>query len=351
MNEEEEDRWSQLPTLFLWMVIERSNFVDKVRIASVCKNWQLDSLTCPPKPRQKCVNPWIMLRRPRHESSSLVFTNPVTMEKLILDHPDINHKTEYLFSRRGWLLLRQLHSHGSWLHSIILLNLHTNAKITMPDPGKHVNGLIVSFSSINVDDDTPRCLVYATPTLFYIARVGDKTWTEHFYENRRRMETLASIIVRGDKVYFMDKLGKLFIHDMANLSWKTIAADNLEPGDFNLDCQWLIMESEEGEILKINQGKNLKTFSFFKLNESETDWKELNNRMDRRWFLCDKNNHHSAKETGGLKKVHKLLRYSEMICKYYQENPMIEIHNQSGRWVDLGWMDKVPPSCSRYLPN
>ncbi|KAF5207584.1 hypothetical protein FRX31_002827 [Thalictrum thalictroides] len=40
-----------------------------------------------------------------------------------------------------------------------------------------------SFASADDDDDTPRCVVFATPTKFYIACAGDKTWTEHSYEN------------------------------------------------------------------------------------------------------------------------------------------------------------------------
>ncbi|KAF5196085.1 hypothetical protein FRX31_014328 [Thalictrum thalictroides] len=224
----------------------------------------------------------------------------------------------------------------------------------MPDPGNSVFGFMVTFSSMDNDDDTPRCVVYAEPTKFYIACVGDKVWTEHCYENGKTIQIIASLVVCCHKVYFMDLRGDLFIYDMTNLSWKTVVPNKIESKDCNLDCQWLIMESEQGEILKINQGKDLKTFSFFKLNENETasTWEELNHFENRRWFLCDRNNHFCTKAAEGPTKVHLLRKYSKAFCEYFQMNPMIEIHNQGrSRWVDLGWMDKVPPSCKRYFPS
>ncbi|PIA38994.1 hypothetical protein AQUCO_02700282v1 [Aquilegia coerulea] len=176
------------------------------------------------------------------------------------------------------------------------------------------------------------------------------------------MQMTASLVVCGHKVYCLDKLGGLLIFDIASLVWREI------PGNAELipfDIQWFIMESEKGEILKINRGSDLKTFSFYKFIDSKSAWEELGDDdiEDRSWFIYDRNNHFTVKKTGVSKKVYEFDKfYNEVRNGALVESPNIHVYDlfngslqsyphREGEWVDLGWMDKVTCSCKRYVPR
>ncbi|KAF9625971.1 hypothetical protein IFM89_028357 [Coptis chinensis] len=97
------EKWAQLPTFLIWMIMDRMmTILDNVRLASVCKNWRAASKNYCGKPRG--IAPWLMHRSPK--STTCEFVNMSTKEKLILDLTDYHNGMQFLFSKQGWLLLR-----------------------------------------------------------------------------------------------------------------------------------------------------------------------------------------------------------------------------------------------------
>ncbi|KAF9625702.1 hypothetical protein IFM89_026282 [Coptis chinensis] len=362
-EDEEQEKWSQLPTLLVWMIKDRLNFADTARVSFVCKNWKSASLSYPSKPTQQCIVPWLVNRF--QCSTSWEFVNLLTKEKLIIDRPEFHGRNHLLFSRRGWLLLHEFQITGQG-YPIVLLNIHTNAKIIMSGPGKNIRGSIASFSSS--DDGTPQHVVFAlissnSRPCFYIAKLGEENWIKHSYRNGMHMPSPASLLVLGHEVYCLDMSGGLFIFNMVNLLWREVAGDTGYCTDL---YQWRIVESEEGEILKIDRGTDLKTFSFFKLNDSQSSWVELNHDdvENRSWFVYYQNNNFTVKETKVSKKVYDLRQYVDWSDRNVFQRHSVNIHDlmngtadvistphQDGYWVDLGSMDKVPPSCVHLGPT
>ncbi|KAF5186924.1 hypothetical protein FRX31_023481 [Thalictrum thalictroides] len=362
IKEEDEEKWSQLPTLLLWMIKDQlTNLVHHFRLGLVCKNWKAANESYPMKHPQECVVPWLMQRSVLsfHISTECDFVNVFTKEKLILDRPEFL-KADCLYSKQGWLLLRQKCMIPSQ-SSVVLLNPHSNAKITMPKPGEWFRRYIASFSS-SPDHGNPECVVFdvssTTSKAFYIAFVDGEKWTKHSYEDGRRMDSTACLVVRGHKVYCLGDSGGLFIFDMATLLWGEVTW-NPE------DCRgksW-IMESEKGEIMKVERGRNWNTFRFFKMNNGETGWDELSNSdLDNRsWFIGDVHRNHqlTVKETGGMKKLYLLTiecvrrKYNKDIVYIYDLKDGTKKSykpDKDALWVDLGAIFKVPPSCVGYTP-
>ncbi|PIA29723.1 hypothetical protein AQUCO_05800079v1 [Aquilegia coerulea] len=177
------------------------------------------------------------------------------------------------------------------------------------------------------------------------------------------MEVIASLVVRGDKAYLLDVEGGLLIFDRAKLSWRKVDRDQEQNPIYKKYYQFYLMESEEGDILMIDQGVNLKTFRFFRLNDRHSGWEELSLKYgpDRSWFLGVHNDHFSVKDSyggWGMKKVYQLTTCYEKENIIHLNKPIIHIHDlisgtthdykpqqHHGEWVDLGWMHKIPPSC------
>ncbi|KAF5194678.1 F-box/kelch-repeat protein [Thalictrum thalictroides] len=365
-EEDDEERWSHLPAVLLWLIKDRLNIADTTRLALVCKHWEASSLNCP----SRSVGHWLM-HRLTLLGTKCEFVNVSTMEKLTLDLPKFVDNTTFLFSRRGWLLFRSAgYDKGGRKCSLVLLNVHTNAKIIMPDPGRSVEGGIASFSAM--EDDTPQYVVFANRSntlkgrALYIGDVNDKIWTKHSYEDGRIMENIASLVVTGHKVYLLDVEGGLLIFDTDKLSWQKVDRDEEQNPIYKKYYQIQMTESEQGDILMIDGGVDLKTYRFFRLNHNHTGWEELSLKtglgLDRSWFLGFQNNHFSVKDSyggWGTNKVYQLTTNYPFLNKL-----IINIHDLSSGstqdykpqhqhcvWVDLGWMHKVPPSCVFYVPS
>ncbi|PIA34513.1 hypothetical protein AQUCO_03700057v1 [Aquilegia coerulea] len=186
-----DERWSQLPVLLIWMIKDRLHLGDMARLAFVCKNWKYASLSYTPMPQQQYIFPWLLHRNLFSTECELV--NGTTKEKFILDLPELQPTTHLLYSRRGWLLLRQFFRNKGT--SVVLFNLHTNTKITMPDPGEQVMGFIACFAASKTDECTPRYVVFvetnSTTRTLYISGIDDKKWIAQSYVNGRKQDMIV----------------------------------------------------------------------------------------------------------------------------------------------------------------
>ncbi|KAF5206892.1 hypothetical protein FRX31_003522 [Thalictrum thalictroides] len=203
-----------------------------------------------------------------------------------------------------------------------------------------------------------------------MANVNDKKWKVIDYlsylngDQQRALVFPRNLVVHGQKIYILFALGGLMGFDMANLLWKKLDRDASEYHSPNGKIRCWLMESE-GELVKILQHRDSNKFYLFKLNNSETDWEKLiqNDQDNRSWVLNNRNqmylqvnNGFSVKESGGGKKIYQLTRNDNNNCNVV-EPPDIHIHDlvsgtiqeykpdQDGIWVDLGFINKMPPSC------
>lgn len=365
-NKEDAGGWSRLPTLIMWMIKDcLTSFLEHVRLASVCKDWKAACESYPFESRRQYVSPWLMqhecLNFARRNCAIREFMNVSTNEKFILNVPELV-KADILYSKQGWLLLREKYMIGREETTITLLNLHSREKISMPELDKCLRVYLASFSSSA--NGFPECVVIdvfnASSLIFYTALVGDEKWTRHAYEiGRRTQNGNSGLVVDRGKIYCIREYQKVFVFDMASLLGREIKQ---QADDAETYCGAWILSCEDGGILKIQRGRNPNMFAFFKLNEAETGWERLINDAlsDRSWFLSIKNNNHfSVKGTGGLQILYHLTLRSQKPylsrCTIYSRDlingditnyyPGKELY-----WVDLGKIDQVPASCVGYVP-
>lgn len=344
----EEERWSQLPTLLIWMIKDRLNTFDSFRVGCVCKNWESASASYTSKARQTI--PWLMQpHRDSTQTSNWEFVNLFTKDKFVLDIPEFHVRTRILFSRGGWFLFLD-----NLCHLLVFFNIHTHAKIKMPKPENL--GLIYRASFSSSDDGSPHYVVLdetstKSKTLYIAAVDGSSQWTKQSYEDGSTMEVTINLVILRQKIYCLGLQGGLFIFDMANRSWKTV--------EVSVECNFKyhfyrgIAESE-GDIVMVEKDSDFVKFSFFKLNHIQNGWDRVNPNEGRSWFSCLGLQHYSVKETGEMKKFYEnqvsskpKIQINDLIrnkIEYYN------VHIKA-MFVDLGWMIKPPPYCVRYDPN
>lgn len=370
---EEARTWCQLPTDIVWMIKDQlTSFRDQVFLAAVCKAWKAASESYSLITPKNRVAPWLYQRYFKSTITSTKgseFVNVATNEKLILDVPELL-KSKILYSKQGWLLLDEtgrLHTAPFASTPIILLNLHTDEKITLPDSEERLQKFTAAAFSCS-KDGKPEYVVFDVSSpkgkTFYIITVGDdEKWTEYSYENGRRMHGTRNLIVRNNKIFFLEFNGCLLIYNMASLLWTEVGVNDRGSRMLESVKSW-ITESEEGGMLKIQKRGNQNYFEFFKLNDRETDWEELGlcDLQNRSWFTSvATNNPFTVKETAAGEKVYNLhgRQQSTQFPPYGidihdsidNSRKSYEVHKKPDilLWVDLGVMFKMPPSCVGYI--
>ncbi|PIA50258.1 hypothetical protein AQUCO_01300775v1 [Aquilegia coerulea] len=314
-----------------------------------------------------------MHRSPANKTLCHFFVDLLTKEGFVLDLPDLHEGTALLFSRQGWLLVLESHNvgpgHGDVPKaSIALLHPETDAKIIMPPAPKEetVEQFFGCFSFAD-DDCTPHLVVLAklveTKLTLYVADVVDKEWIEHSCANQIRGN--ITVLVIGMKVYCLDTSGRLFIFNITTLQW-TEFPGNAKQLDSDRAHHWM-MESEEGEIMKIEQSSDMTKLSLSKLDESQSSWKRLGISafMGRSWFVGSSvghDNHFVVKEAAKITKIHRLSSFcqaSSSGCYMGTDINILDLIKGSvigaelvgdGQWVDLGRFRNLPPSIMCYLP-
>ncbi|KAI8553565.1 hypothetical protein RHMOL_Rhmol05G0025600 [Rhododendron molle] len=99
-----EETWSCIPNLLIWMIMERLQFIDSLRLSAVCKHW-LNAFHNFPKEETTsyCNFPWLMISKD-HRGSERECFSPWTKTKFTVDLPEFA-KTFVLNSKNGWVLL------------------------------------------------------------------------------------------------------------------------------------------------------------------------------------------------------------------------------------------------------
>lgn len=96
--------FSNLPTLVLCMIKDKSAFLNNLRFDFVCKSWR-DATLPNLKDARLCREspPWLMIKDLRFRGRC-EFISTTTGERYSILHRDLYHR-ETLFTRQGWFLL------------------------------------------------------------------------------------------------------------------------------------------------------------------------------------------------------------------------------------------------------
>ncbi|KAL5707701.1 hypothetical protein ACHQM5_018570 [Ranunculus cassubicifolius] len=373
-----EERWSRIPTLALWMILDKLCIIrHRVYFASVCKNWEFAAQSYRMMP-QPC--PWLM-HRPNLPCTNWDLFNIFTKERINLHVPEFDLlETDFLCSKRGWLLFidhgvitvkerARCHTRRHAAPCFILVNPSTDAKLKLPSLElKSYEG--VENASVSLSEyDYPEHVVLNTYDALYIASMEDKKWTKYPFESKEGDEfsVISNLVVYGSKVYCLTYRAELAIFHMENLSWTKVYSNV----DNHIDSYWRILESE-GKIVMVGQARKLKPFIFFKLNDTSTCWEEMYQNDNENSFLLYGNHNFSVKENEGIKRVYQLNNCQDKhacnrkvahidICNIASgSRELYEPREQDGVdppshkgavWVDLGWMGNLPPSCVMTPPK
>ncbi|KAH7848991.1 hypothetical protein Vadar_011412 [Vaccinium darrowii] len=298
---EEDNRWSNLPALLLWMIKGKLDLPNNLRFAAVCKSWLHASLNY-----QSTVDhapPWLMITQHFCESTR-EFISSSTGEMYTIDLPDFCD-ARFLFSMQGWLLLDKLEQvEGEFFRvedidpefdsPFFLLNPFTKAKIKLPNQLAR-RGCYEAFA-FDVVDGYPHCVVAANTDFItglqspcislLITHPGDNTWATYTYKvpNAQKFSCVAWVVVIGKLVYCMSMTARVIIFDLENLEW----ADPMGKDQVSYNLEMSIMESQ-GKLLHVHLPKKNEARNgvFYRLNDSNTDWELLNEKdlEDTCWFL------------------------------------------------------------------
>nr|DAD24939.1 TPA_asm: hypothetical protein HUJ06_026403 [Nelumbo nucifera] len=289
-----EENWSELPHLLLWMIMEHLDFVDNLRLAAVCHNWSFAFANCPKKLQSAGDTlPWVMYPR-NSERSKLVFISVSKKEKYTIKLPNFFNGTKSIYSKQGWLLLQRRNG-LRWFKdslqrikaerlpdSVFLYNPFTKTELEMPDIVKPKDPYAGSFSTFDGYPHYVVLLEYNDPTqiTLQIAKPGDKAWVKYSYNGQSMPYSgFGGLHVLGVHVYCFSATGGMIIFNMRDQTWTELP-------DLASRFELSYMGEHEGEVV-ILQVRNLSSFRFFRLNNAQNAWEELNiNEVKNlNWFL------------------------------------------------------------------
>ncbi|KAI8020569.1 F-box/kelch-repeat protein [Camellia lanceoleosa] len=308
-GEKNENTWSNLPTLIVWMIKDRLDFPTNRRFAVVCKSWHEASLsyTINHQSTTREPPPWIMMTREVGESQR-DFINISTGEKYTIDLPDFR-KTIVLYSTKGWLLLVKVttHTERNFLERYVdtdtdcpffLLNPFTKAKIKLP----LIPHIPEPYGAFTVVDANPQIVVLASAAFFnrralpcinlWTIHVGvDQVWSQNSstWQLPRTISMIPSVLIVGQVVYCFNRHSQVFVFDLLNSQFqdpmKTETAEFSKP-------QFCVLENR-GEIYKVCHRldyKNFKVATMFYRLKTNSDWEHLNSEdlRDKHWYLISR---------------------------------------------------------------
>ncbi|KAF7113252.1 hypothetical protein RHSIM_RhsimUnG0144600 [Rhododendron simsii] len=168
-----EETWSCIPTLLIWMIMKRLQFINNLHLSAVCKHW-LNAFHNFPKeqiPTMSCSNfPWLMITKD-HRGSEREFFSPWIKTKFTVDLPEFA-KTIVIQSKNGWVLLLTCHC-CEQVPRVFLLNPFTRVKLEMPRLPRLFSAYMPS--GISMLEGTPNCVALVDHCLA-IAHPGDNAW-------------------------------------------------------------------------------------------------------------------------------------------------------------------------------
>uniref|UniRef100_M0ZX89 F-box protein family n=1 Tax=Solanum tuberosum TaxID=4113 RepID=M0ZX89_SOLTU len=210
MEGEKYDLWSEhVPTDILKLISSRLVAGDYFAFCAVCKAWRQDPL--PPQlhlhhdDEDDSPSPFLMTL---HKETGIVeFFNPV-YNALIIPTMVISKLkgSRIRSSKANWLLM----SHGN--RGMFFFNPKSNDIIELPDLPLIHNCFSAWTFSCPPDSSSSSCFVVGfdevgSPPDVYIIKVGDTTWTYHYFVNElRNCQGLFSLLGCNNPVFFKNNI-------------------------------------------------------------------------------------------------------------------------------------------------
>ncbi|KAK9282747.1 hypothetical protein L1049_010968 [Liquidambar formosana] len=316
------------------------------RFAAVCKNWWIATKSYPEKLQSaRDMLPWLMLQ-----------TGDTTCKFISISIPriySITHEAFYrcsiIFSKKGWLLMIKKPSpiiaHPNYpsyarAFSFIIFNPFTKETINLP-PLALALTIKGAFSLL---DGTPHTIVMAgNPSndetqkqlAVWITHAGDDAWTQYTHScNTLTITIIKTVIMVHELVYCFITSGQVFVFDMVSHTW----TDSMDP--FSV-VRWSVgrnyMAEDDGNIIlgySPNNGHH--GFEFYRLNDTKSDWVQLNERYleDRSWLWTPLKQSFVWKG----KEARKILKDDGMIVDSgtYSEHVAPIFCRALAEWADMG---------------
>ncbi|KAL5996330.1 hypothetical protein ACLOJK_026406 [Asimina triloba] len=248
-----------LPTEVLELIISQLSFKDRIRLATVCKSWQLASLAVTEQEKRP-----LFIALSREGKRTCRIYDPWSKELLLIHNLWDPTRESVACSAYGWLLLvDHCYRHACFLHPF------SRARIQLPDLEMPISSEIsFTFSS---SPTSPACIVFSTTTdsghvlCISICRFGESTWTYHrcasnLSVNSRILPWFFDSVFHNDILYFLTG-EELITFDASTRTWKI---SNLK-AMMNTQTYQLLMGNDvglkhlckfEGELFFIIQTSN-----------------------------------------------------------------------------------------------
>ncbi|KAF7116289.1 hypothetical protein RHSIM_RhsimUnG0032700 [Rhododendron simsii] len=355
-----EETWSCIPNLLLWMIMERLQFIDSLRLSAVCKHW-LNAFHNFPKESTTsyCNFPWLMITKSKdHRGSEREFSSPWTKTKFTVDLPEFA-KTFVLNSKNGWVLLLTCSDCCEQVPRVFLLNPFTRVKLQMP---RRPLLFGVRLSAISMLEGTPNCVALViTYRYIAIAHPGVDAWKIFTIPSALLYHRIVHIFFVDHYLYLMDIYGRAVLRlntidfTMTNLFMgKTYLFGKEEKDTYFLQCNNEIIRVSSNGLIPYGRfssyGFTEAAWSFYKYSISKATWEALDDDEIRgkSWFLSNCGAKFSSVAEGTpVEKVHFLSKFKKKGCHCLfscnLNSPGKDAHSYFGNlsrkntvWINMG---------------
>lgn len=272
--------WLSLPNLILWLIRDKLDIFDDIRLSAVCRDW-FSASKLYPKLSVGYGLPWLMQRT--EKSTEREFISVTRKAKFIIDLPDFSDSV-VLSSKNGWFLMKKVLISGPNRRVVFLLNPFTKAKITLPS----LYSFNPSLGSFSINKGYPRCVALinrcSNKLSFVTACPGDEWWSKHsFIDDRNSKLPYHHSLIIDEKVFCFGKDGAMAVYNMTTQNCKLFLAssDVLTTMEF------------EGDLLKVEIHLHSDTaeLSFFRYKDNDDEgalWEAIDEDevKDMSWFLA-----------------------------------------------------------------
>ncbi|KAJ4976217.1 hypothetical protein NE237_001323 [Protea cynaroides] len=205
-------RWSELPALTIDMILDRLDFVEKFRFASVCVTWR-DAAPDFAKRRPQRIIPWLLFSQDT-QTGALSFLNlPETM----IHHvriPQINMNLCY-GSTQGWLFM--FAGDACENNHCFLLNPISKAQIQLPPLSleSRQSFLKVLLSSSPAINEDWMVVAHTVSHGLLFCKPGDRSWSIGPPNSKYAFSfDYGDIIFSGGQVYVLSMLNTVWVFDI-----------------------------------------------------------------------------------------------------------------------------------------
>ncbi|KAJ4975806.1 hypothetical protein NE237_000912 [Protea cynaroides] len=344
-NREMYGPWSKLPNLTIEMILDRLDFVEKFRFASVCVSWR-DAAPDFAKRRPQRIIPWLLFSHDTQTEALGFFNLPETM----IHHvriPRINMNF-CCGSTEGWLFMFVDDTCED--HHCFLLNPLTKRQIQLPpfthEPPQSVLKVILSASP-DINEDW-MVVAYTESHGLLFCKSGGRSW---FIGPRKSRIAFSfddgDIIFSGGKVYGLGMLNSVWAFDMTTQKHALMGGGVSPPYDLyhtyestdRIDQYISYLVESNGELFLVarclkNTSSHYTTFKFLLYKLKENDDENLR-RMKYVWVRQSSFGAHQAMflSRNGSKAVSTIESPGLQSNSIYFIN---DLHPQTGKPCDIG---------------